>query len=457
MHNKLVVAIQEKWTGFICALALALLVFNTVLFFPGYMSPDSINQLMQAKGLITLNDWHPPVMALVWRALIAVTGHPSTMLLIQLGMEWLILAILSLYLYRRTGLKRLSLLPLFVGLLPMLLNMSGVIWKDVQMANALGLATSLGIVLPYIKTRYRTFVLFVALSALLYAALLRYNVIIATVPVLVMVLRSYWGGYKSKRTIGVHIAAFYVLVGLCTLIISGAFNVRSTNPASAVMLDDIINTRYAGELYSAPLPDGLRDALVNAQSMCKKSGVEINGYTACINEAEKEELSIKHYRELQGYWIRSLIRHPIRYVSYRTYTFSLLIFMPEVRSYVWQDGIIDNPVGQRVRFGDMGRAARVYVVDFGYRHFSFLFETWFWLVLVVVASRYGRRFVAVSCYINAVLLSVLLYVFSYAPSVVATEYRYIYWLVIGMVIVCVLILAERRKTVSTHSSEVHSC
>src|SRR5436190_2041437 len=53
--------------------------------FPGFMSTDSIDQLTQARtGVYT--DWHPPLMALVWKLLDGIVSGPVLMLVLQTGL-----------------------------------------------------------------------------------------------------------------------------------------------------------------------------------------------------------------------------------------------------------------------------------------------------------------------------------------------------------------------------------
>ena len=53
--------------------ARVILVAGWALFviyaFPGYMSYDSVWQLVQARHLEPFNEWQPPMMALIWRGL----------------------------------------------------------------------------------------------------------------------------------------------------------------------------------------------------------------------------------------------------------------------------------------------------------------------------------------------------------------------------------------------------
>ena len=48
--------------------AVSMLALLAIVFYPGYMSPDSISHLEQATGVAHLTDWHPPVITRLWGA-----------------------------------------------------------------------------------------------------------------------------------------------------------------------------------------------------------------------------------------------------------------------------------------------------------------------------------------------------------------------------------------------------
>src|ERR1044071_126515 len=54
-----------------------------VYAYPGYMSADSIWQLAQARNIEPMSDWHPPMMALIWRFLDWFIAGPVLMLVLQ--------------------------------------------------------------------------------------------------------------------------------------------------------------------------------------------------------------------------------------------------------------------------------------------------------------------------------------------------------------------------------------
>ena len=116
----------------------AILVVGWSLFlvyaFPGYMSYDSVWQLEQARHIEPLNEWHPPLMALLWRFTDAIVTGPFPMLVIQstaflLGVRAVVGQVMSE--------RAAAIVAVAVLLAPPNLVAMGVVWKDCQMAGFL--------------------------------------------------------------------------------------------------------------------------------------------------------------------------------------------------------------------------------------------------------------------------------------------------------------------------------
>ena len=72
-------------------LALACFLLTLAVYYPGYMSFDSIYQLQGAREGVTDN-WNPPMMAYVWRVLDRIVPGPGGMLIVNAGLFWFALA-----------------------------------------------------------------------------------------------------------------------------------------------------------------------------------------------------------------------------------------------------------------------------------------------------------------------------------------------------------------------------
>ncbi|WP_159754740.1 hypothetical protein [Sphingomonas sp. 8AM] len=166
--------------------ATLLFVASLALFWPGYAEYDTLRQYEQAVAG-RFDDWHPPVMARLWQALLPLGHGTGPLLTLQLAGYWLGLALIADALAVR-GRPRAGWAILAVGLLPPLLGWQGVVLKDAQLVGA-GLAAT-GLIARY---RLRDLsvppaVATVAGVLLGYALLVRANAVFALAPLIVALL-----------------------------------------------------------------------------------------------------------------------------------------------------------------------------------------------------------------------------------------------------------------------------
>jgi low affinity Fe/Cu permease len=116
--------------------ALALIGFFSVwwVYRPGFMSVDSVAQLGEARsGAFT--DFHPPILALIWRYLDEIWPGPIGMLILLDGLFWLGLAIFFRLLRWPLWARASSLI--VAGFQPAVFMLLGTIWKDTLMQACL--------------------------------------------------------------------------------------------------------------------------------------------------------------------------------------------------------------------------------------------------------------------------------------------------------------------------------
>ena len=111
-------------------LSLCCLAFSLAVYYPGYMSVDSIMQLKGARQGI-LGDANPPMMSYLWRVLDMAMPGPAPMLILHLALIWFSLATIA-WLATSSNVLRIVIV-LVSGFLPATFSQIGVIWKDVGM------------------------------------------------------------------------------------------------------------------------------------------------------------------------------------------------------------------------------------------------------------------------------------------------------------------------------------
>jgi len=163
----------------VAALVLGVLVL--LLIWPGIVVFDSVRQYEQALAG-SYDDWHPPIMARLWGALLTLHIDGSgPLLLLQLVPYWIGIALIAAAL-ARTGARGAGWAAIVAGLSPLLIDWMVVVVKDAQMVGAMVGAT--GIVVWYRLSGRRLAWPAVVVVALLlsYALLARANAVFAVVP-----------------------------------------------------------------------------------------------------------------------------------------------------------------------------------------------------------------------------------------------------------------------------------
>ncbi|PZF78611.1 hypothetical protein DK847_02045 [Aestuariivirga litoralis] len=123
--------------GALARAALTLLVAGLVtaavawLFYPGFMSYDTLHALRSARSGVTDSMW-PPMVSYIWRAVDQVSTNPSAMHVAQLFLLFAALFTIVAVLSGRL-VQAALFLPAYLSV-PVILGTVAVIWKDVLMA-----------------------------------------------------------------------------------------------------------------------------------------------------------------------------------------------------------------------------------------------------------------------------------------------------------------------------------
>ncbi|RYC74761.1 hypothetical protein G112A_00160 [Candidatus Nanosynsacchari sp. TM7_G1_3_12Alb] len=430
--------------------AAGILVLLVIIFYPGYMSPDSISHLEQATGVAHLTDWHPPVMTRLWGVLIGITSHISSMLIFQLALIVAAMFMLSIIVYRYTRNRAWALSTYMILLLPNIVNIAGVIWKDVQMAFSLTLAVLLiWFIISSKKSLGRVAVYGIvglALLLILYAGMLRHNALFAVLPILFVLPRL------STKRLPVWSGFACVIIGLVVTI--GATAVinqpsEKTHPITAVQLDDIVHVaNFDREQH------GRWSMYKKVHDTCRDKTKDImNSYIICTTATQREALKNEHQGVFND-WLSTILAHPIKYTLYRSATFSIFLFPQPERMYIFQPGIEQNQVGAAVKNEYVISGLAAYVKGGTQANIPLIFQPWLYLaVLVFIYYKSGRiRKHMQRRFIRAVALSGLVYIMAYFPMAVAVDYRYIYWSVFAAILSGLFtIILSRPKKEGRHS------
>jgi len=330
-------------------------------------------------------------------------------------------------------------------LLPNIVNIAGVIWKDVQMAFSLTLAVMLiWFIISSKKTLGRTVkygIVGLTLLLILYAGMLRYNALFAVLPILFVLPRLFTKRLPVWSGLACVMGGLLVTIGATVVINQPS---EKTYPITAVQLDDIVHVaNFDGEY------NGRWAMYKKIRDNCRNTTKDImNSYIICTTAVQREIIKNEHQGVFND-WLSTIIKHPIKYASYRLATFSIFFFPQPERMYIFQPGIEQNHVGAAVKneYAISGLAA--YVKGGAQANIPLIFQPWLYLaVLVFIYYKSGRiREQVQRRFTRAVALSGLIYIVAYFPMAVAVDYRYIYWSVFATILsgLFTIILSRPKK------------
>ncbi len=169
--------------------ALATLV-SMAVFFPGFLSDDSLTQLKQARAAI-YTDVQPPLMSIIWRAVDYVMKGQTGMLILQNYLYWAGLSLIFLP-FRRSLLYFPAVI--VVGLFPPYFLLQGSIWKDNLMGGFMLTALGFYVLAFLYRTEAadprgvkRAVCLAASVGCVFLALMMRHNAVFAVFPLLYLV------------------------------------------------------------------------------------------------------------------------------------------------------------------------------------------------------------------------------------------------------------------------------
>ena len=317
-------------------------IFSILAFFPGWMSPDSFNQYVDAKSAVYV-DWHPVLMAWWWSKLDSVYAGPALMLLQNLLLYWAAWGLLAHGMKYLIG--RIAYVIPLLGFWPGVLFPLGQIWKDVFFACSMFFTWAL--MVNICAQQRRPF--WIERAAIFMLAAFSFGVKtngLTAIPFLLY----FWvhiEGWKQNRlfiklllTMGLTVFAIVAAVALVPpsrIVNSAPFQYTQSYDLLAISVK-------TGEVV---LPKYITDRVGSDINELKKlywvGGNDILFYRThgSLRTADHE-----HLRDLRTKWRHAIAQYPFEYISHRWDNFFDLtrIGAKETR-YVAEPSIVQNPWG----------------------------------------------------------------------------------------------------------------
>ena len=332
-------------------------VVYLVVLFPGFMSVDTVHQLLEARSG-QIGDWHSPFMTWLFGVMDQLYPGPAGMLVMQISLMW---GGLALFWYAALApfAPRLGAGLLFSMMFyPAILGINGAIWKDLLMAGALMVLCG-ALASVFTGRLPRKLMVAVALVAALLALLARVNAIFCLTPLMVLLVSSMIRPRGLSGLAGVTAAGALISLALAisSMGIGGKIASRSLQPMLSIALFDVTGTivniprgERQNRLYSA-LPSALTEGRTVqdlAQSYSSrdwqtvfygdKPGLNSYGHFQTTHVAGFSGLSIQERRDILASWRQAITKEPGAYLAHRLAAFEHVLAFRET---LWQPVMFD--------------------------------------------------------------------------------------------------------------------
>lgn len=432
-----------------CLVGILLTVY---CYYPGYMSSDSIFQLMQGRSG-NFDDWHPPLMSLMWGVTDRVIPGPAGMLIFHNLLFWCGLSLLIVELFGHMPIS--WFLILVIGFWPPVFALLGTIWKDVGLGVSLVFTSAM-----YFRAQQRaqhnqssSNAYNVAGSiTCFYALSVRHN---AVAPVLPLLLWACWIFLEANSCLLRRKTKIVFSLLLCTIMYIimqsaiGRIDLSLTNhnqkhPGQIILIHDLVGISI--DLNQDLLPDYFSDggSLLTPAEL-KKIYSPITVDPLFFGDSNIRRLrfhnSANQFDLLTRRWEQTIPQHLHLYLEHRWTMFKAIsgIGMKEVW-YPFHTGIDPNPWGLKVRGGVLNRGV---MVCLNMLKNSIFFRVWLYgltipgVMLLAVSIRKNHRagVYAVGC---SGAFNLLHYFFvGDAP-----DFRYSWWTVCALLLISAITLAN---------------
>lgn len=436
-------AVSRAWLWAALAIVGAGFALIASAYWPGVMIDDARWQYQQSVDN-AFEDWHPPIMAWVWRQLmLLVAPGPGPMLALQLLFYWGGFALLAGWAWRRRR-PRLAVALACCGWIPAPLALGGTIIKDVWMAGCLVCATGLVVWRNDARSRIARLGFTVAAAiALLIAAALRLNAIFACLPLaLTAAPRPFTRTWPRWIATAVFAALPLIAIGPA---INAAVQADNTDVQLSLIIFDL------GGITKHSRVDAFPD-------MGVKNAVAVND--RCYDPSEWDSYSDWAQKpcplgfdrmqpmvddedfDPRSLWIHAIVAHPLAYAEHRLthYNLETWLIVPRGPPFTAWSRSVDNPWRFRVHPNPVLRAVTAVADATGATPLGWPF---FWISVALAAWMLAVA-ARLSDVAQAVAASSFLYGAGYAVVGVATGMRYYVWTISGAAIAAVLVIGELR-------------
>jgi hypothetical protein len=298
--------------------------FSVVLYYPGYLSFDSAYQYWQVRTGQVSNQ-SPVAMIALWQLVDALWPAPAAMLVLHFAAYWTGLVLLALQFWPSLVPRIVFLLG--VGFLPPTFVIMGHVWTDVSLIAAMTLAFGLTVTGAL---RRRPVALVLALPVIVYTGVVRYNALLAILPLATLWAWSASDAWRRRRGAGASAVRGLAVAALAVTLVGGSF-------AFGRVLDQRMARERVATWTLVALWDlaamSVRTDTMLVPEFARTPGLTLEtlrrDYTPLVNVPifsqaqhvrhglDDERFSAEELDRLRDAWLRTIAAHPLAYAQHR--------------------------------------------------------------------------------------------------------------------------------------------
>jgi len=428
----------------VCAfLAFAGFIIDKIAYYPGFVSPDTLDQYTQAINN-AYSDWHPPIMAAFWHLLLMIDKGTESMFYLQLLLYWGSFYILMMVFVKHFF--KLAFLILLFFYAPFMQNFVGNIWKDIALALSWLFALSLMIHAFYESRKLNKFEAFLTLLLLSYGCWIRFNALPGVIPLLTFWI---WSVSKKENSTPRILIKTVLLTTLLALLQIGITKILikpiKTFPEYKLFVHDLTGIyKETGKLY---FPDFILKHPGFDSLYIKEKYIYSTFDNIWWNPDGKNILpnaNTAQMHELRNRWFLAIWDHPGTYLSNRFK--GLLNFLRITESGTTLTVMF--PHVQPNNFGlelEPNLLTYIFVEKINSTARFFFMKPWFWFLfnIILLMIVFIKPLLKIRIIVLCLTLSSLFYfLLEFVIFQADTEFRYFYWNCVALSLAFLLIVSE---------------
>jgi hypothetical protein len=394
------------------------------VFHPGVMTYDALYVHMAAvKGVY--GDWQSPVMVAIWRLIDPLAPGAASMFCLIVALYWGAFALLGFTLTRTR--PWVALIVPLLAVSPPAFVIAGVIWRDVLFTAGWLLAVALAFAVAGRRPAVRMPVQALALLLVATGVLLRPNTLAGAAILCIYVM---WPArFSLRRAALAFIPVAAALAGLVHVVFYGVLDAKREHVVHSLFVYDLAGISHfsARNVFPVTWSDEQQRRLFTDCYDPRLWDVYWNRDCKFVMEKIEKQEGLFGTPALTRAWMDAIRAEPRAYLAHRAAVMgALLVGDHLVGWFIDLDDPSatlrpDDPVFRR--FDDVHEVLR--------RTPIFRIGLWVLACLALTAAAWRRRCEPHGAFIVATGSSAVVYVASYAPIAVASDYRYGYWAVIA--------------------------